>query len=136
MGHRAHGVGRRQHADRRRGSARPSATGPLGNEVAITFDDGPDATYTLDVRDILDAHGVKATFFTVGKALDARPDISRALLEDGQLLGDHSYHHDYWRWLTRGTTSSIAPRRRSSASSACARRSSARPTASARRSCR
>ena len=51
------------------------------------------------MRDILDAHAVKATFFTVGKALDARPDISQALLSDGQLLGAHSYHHDYWRWL-------------------------------------
>jgi peptidoglycan-N-acetylglucosamine deacetylase len=70
-----------------------------GNQVAITFDDGPDATYTLAVRDILDAHDVKATFFTVGKALDARPDIAKALLDDGQLLADHSYHHDYWRWL-------------------------------------
>jgi peptidoglycan/xylan/chitin deacetylase (PgdA/CDA1 family) len=70
-----------------------------GREVAITFDDGPDVTYTLAVRDILDRYGVKATFFTVGKALDAHPDISRALLADGQLLGDHSYHHDQWRWL-------------------------------------
>jgi len=70
-----------------------------GNQVAITFDDGPDDSYTLRVRDILDAHGVKGTFFTVGKALDARPDISKALLDDGHLLGDHSYHHDYWRWL-------------------------------------
>ena len=42
---------------------------------------------------------VKGTFFTVGKALDKRPDISRALLADGQLLGNHSYHHDQWRWL-------------------------------------
>jgi peptidoglycan/xylan/chitin deacetylase (PgdA/CDA1 family) len=70
-----------------------------GHEVAVTFDDGPDDPYTLAVRDILDAHRVKATFFTVGKALDARPDITRALYDDGQLLGDHSYHHDYWRWL-------------------------------------
>jgi peptidoglycan/xylan/chitin deacetylase (PgdA/CDA1 family) len=69
------------------------------NRVALTFDDGPDETYTLAVRDILDAHGVKGTFFTVGRALDARPDISRALLDDGHLLGAHSYHHDYWRWL-------------------------------------
>lgn len=70
-----------------------------GNEVAITFDDGPNATYTLQVRDILDRYGVKATFFTVGKALDARPDVSRALLDDGMLLGDHSYHHDSTSWL-------------------------------------
>jgi peptidoglycan/xylan/chitin deacetylase (PgdA/CDA1 family) len=67
--------------------------------VAVTFDDGPNAGATLAVRDILDAHGVKGTFFTVGKALDARPDISRALLTDGQVLGNHSYLHDQLRWL-------------------------------------
>jgi peptidoglycan/xylan/chitin deacetylase (PgdA/CDA1 family) len=70
-----------------------------GNRVAITFDDGPNDTATLAVRDILDRYGVKATFFLVGKALDARPDIARALLADGMLLGGHSYHHDNWRWL-------------------------------------
>jgi peptidoglycan/xylan/chitin deacetylase (PgdA/CDA1 family) len=70
--------------------------------VALTFDDGPDVRYTLAVRDLLDAYGVKGTFFTVGRALDARPDISRALLDDGQLLANHSYVHDYWRWLDPG----------------------------------
>jgi peptidoglycan/xylan/chitin deacetylase (PgdA/CDA1 family) len=67
--------------------------------VAVTFDDGPNVHETLVVAHILDSFGVKGTFFTVGKALVARPDISRALLADGQLLGNHSYHHDEWRWL-------------------------------------
>jgi peptidoglycan/xylan/chitin deacetylase (PgdA/CDA1 family) len=67
--------------------------------VAITFDDGPDDPYTLDVAHILDAHGAKGTFFEVGKAVDKRPDITRALHEDGHLVGNHSYHHDEWRWL-------------------------------------
>ena len=70
-----------------------------GAQVAITFDDGPDDPFTLEIRDILDAHGVKGTFFTVGKALDTRPDITRALYDDGHLVANHSYHHDYWRWL-------------------------------------
>jgi len=70
-----------------------------GRQVAITFDDGPDPPYTLQIRDILDRYGVKATFFEVGKAVDARPDVSKALLDDGQLLGNHSYHHDAVRWL-------------------------------------
>lgn len=67
--------------------------------VALTFDDGPNVNATLKIAHILDSFGVKGTFFTVGKALDARPDISRALLADGHLLGNHSYHHDEWRWL-------------------------------------
>jgi peptidoglycan/xylan/chitin deacetylase (PgdA/CDA1 family) len=69
------------------------------NDVALTFDDGPNATTTLALQHILDRYGVKATFFEVGKAVAARPDISRSLFADGQLLGNHSYHHDSWRWL-------------------------------------
>jgi peptidoglycan/xylan/chitin deacetylase (PgdA/CDA1 family) len=67
--------------------------------VALTFDDGPDDPFSLQVSGILDSHGVKGTFFEVGKAIDARPAIAKALYADGQLLGNHSYHHDYWRWL-------------------------------------
>ena len=68
-------------------------------EVAITFDDGPNDPYSLEIARILDEHGAKGTFFVVGKAVDARPDIVRALRDDGHLLGSHSYDHDYWRWL-------------------------------------
>jgi len=68
-------------------------------EVSFTFDDGPDDPYTLRVARILDEHDAKGTFFMVGKALDRRPDIARALRADGHLLGNHSFHHDSWRWL-------------------------------------
>jgi peptidoglycan/xylan/chitin deacetylase (PgdA/CDA1 family) len=69
------------------------------NRVALTFDDGPDDPYTLQISGLLDERGVKGTFFEVGKAIDARPDITQALFADGHLVGNHSYHHDYWRWL-------------------------------------
>jgi peptidoglycan-N-acetylglucosamine deacetylase len=76
------------------------AHGPRdGRAVAITFDDGPDDPYTLEIARILDRRGAKGTFFMVGKALDRRPDIARTLREEGHLLGNHSYHHDSWRWL-------------------------------------
>lgn len=70
-----------------------------GGEVALTFDDGPNLSATLPIMRILDAAGVKGTFFEVGKAIDAEPQITRELRAHGQLLGDHSYHHDQWRWL-------------------------------------
>ena len=73
----------------------PANTG----QVALTFDDGPNVGATEKIMRILDAHGVKGTFFEVGKAVDAAPQITRALYADGQLLGNHSYHHDQWRWL-------------------------------------
>jgi peptidoglycan/xylan/chitin deacetylase (PgdA/CDA1 family) len=69
------------------------------DEVAITFDDGPNVAATPAVMKILDDAGVKGTFFIVGKALDAEPQIVRDLYADGHLVGNHSYHHDDWRWL-------------------------------------
>ena len=67
--------------------------------VALTFDDGPNVTSTLQIMKILDNAGVKGTFFEVGKAIDAEPQITRTLYEHGQLLGNHTYEHDQWRWL-------------------------------------
>ncbi|HET9730333.1 MAG TPA: polysaccharide deacetylase family protein, partial [Acidimicrobiia bacterium] len=71
-------------------------------EVALTFDDGPNAEATPAIMRILDAAHVKGTFFIVGKALDADPQVVRALYQHGHLLGNHSYHHDEWRWLDPG----------------------------------
>ncbi len=69
------------------------------DEVAITFDDGPDVTATPAIMKILDAAHVKGSFFVVGKTLDTSPQVVRDLVADGQLVGNHSYHHDEWRWL-------------------------------------
>jgi peptidoglycan-N-acetylglucosamine deacetylase len=67
--------------------------------VAITFDDGPDISATSTIMRILDNAHVKGSFFMVGKTLDASPQVVRDLVADGQLVGNHSYHHDEWRWL-------------------------------------
>ncbi len=77
-----------------------SSSGPRDRpQVAITFDDGPNDTATLEIAGILDDHGVKGTFFLVGSAAAHRPDVARRLVADGHLVGNHSYHHDYSGWL-------------------------------------
>ena len=76
------------------------AHGPrTDNRVALTFDDGPNSTATVPIRDLLDARGVKGTFFLVGKAVAARPDLARALVARGHLVANHSYRHDSRAWL-------------------------------------
>lgn len=76
------------------------AHGPReGSAVAISFDDGPNTNATLALSRLLVERGDRATFFTVGKAVVKRPDITRALIADGQLIGNHSYLHDQLRWL-------------------------------------
>jgi len=62
--------------------------------VSITFDDGPDPFTTEPLLALLDQHGVKATFFVLGKKAAAHPQLIKKILENGHLLGNHSYSHD------------------------------------------
>ncbi len=62
-------------------------------EVALTFDDGPNDPYTLQLLDVLANAGVKATFFMVGRYVDQRPDIARAVAEAGHVIANHTYTH-------------------------------------------
>ena len=57
------------------------------------------AVRTEEISAILQQYGVRGTFFEVGKAIAKRPDVSRQLLAAGQILGNHSYHHDAVSYL-------------------------------------
>ena len=67
--------------------------------VAITFDDGPDPFSTEPLLALLEKHGVKATFFVVGKKALAYPQLIQKILSHGHLLGNHSYNHDNFLML-------------------------------------
>ena len=67
--------------------------------VAITFDDGPNDSSTLAVADLLASRGARATFFMVGAAAEARPQLVRELVARGQLVGNHSFRHQRNDWL-------------------------------------
>jgi peptidoglycan/xylan/chitin deacetylase (PgdA/CDA1 family) len=62
-------------------------------EIEITFDDGPHPDITPRVLDLLDAHGVKATFFCVGENASAHPHIVQDIIRRGHAVENHSYHH-------------------------------------------
>ncbi len=62
-------------------------------QVALTFDDGPDPTYTPAIAALLKRHGARATFFCIGRYIDAHPEVAQQLLADGHELGNHSYSH-------------------------------------------
>lgn len=60
--------------------------------VALTFDDGP-GPYTALLLDELRAADVRATFFVVGRAAAARPDLVREAVADGHAVGNHTWSH-------------------------------------------
>ncbi|PYT01255.1 MAG: polysaccharide deacetylase, partial [Acidobacteria bacterium] len=61
--------------------------------VALTFDDGPDSTWTPRVLDILKKERVPAAFFIIGEYGQENPDLVRRIVADGHDIGNHSYTH-------------------------------------------
>ena len=61
--------------------------------IFLTFDDGPNATYTLEILDLLKKYEVKATFFVVAKKAKENKTIVSRMIKDGHTLGLHSYSH-------------------------------------------
>ena len=64
-----------------------------GNIVSLTFDDGPHPIYTPPLLDMLKSHGVRATFFLIGKNVREHPEIVRRIAAEGHVIGHHTYHH-------------------------------------------
>jgi peptidoglycan/xylan/chitin deacetylase (PgdA/CDA1 family) len=61
--------------------------------IALTFDDGPNNKITKPILEILERHQVKATFFQVGKNINAYPELSRQVASRGHEIGNHSMTH-------------------------------------------
>jgi peptidoglycan-N-acetylglucosamine deacetylase len=77
---------------------RTVVAGPDIQEVALTFDDGPNDPYTQQLLDLLDRRQVRATFFLMGSYARRHPEITRAIHEGGHLLGNHTMTHPSLLW--------------------------------------
>jgi poly-beta-1,6 N-acetyl-D-glucosamine synthase len=75
-----------------RGSDVRSVSGPT-HTVALTFDDGPDPTWTPQILAVLARHHVPATFFVIGTRVLAHPELVRAELRAGDEVGSHTFVH-------------------------------------------
>ncbi|MFJ6296750.1 bifunctional polysaccharide deacetylase/glycosyltransferase family 2 protein [Streptomyces griseoviridis] len=61
--------------------------------IALTFDDGPNPTWTPQVLAILDKYDVPGTFFLVGSMISRYPGIVRTMVEQGNEVGVHTFTH-------------------------------------------
>jgi len=66
---------------------------PKSNQIALTFDDGPDLYYTKDLLRVLAEEQVSATFFVVASKAAQYPDIIKQIISQGHEIALHSYKH-------------------------------------------
>jgi cellulose synthase/poly-beta-1,6-N-acetylglucosamine synthase-like glycosyltransferase/peptidoglycan/xylan/chitin deacetylase (PgdA/CDA1 family) len=64
-----------------------------GKQIALTFDDGPDPTYTPKILDELSKNHVQASFFEIGKEVVKYPAITKRVASEGHVIGDHTFNH-------------------------------------------
>jgi peptidoglycan/xylan/chitin deacetylase (PgdA/CDA1 family) len=74
---------------------------PNEKTVYLTFDDGPHPEATPYVLNVLETHGIKATFFVLGKNVNKHPELFKQLKVEGHGIGNHGMHHPKgWKTAT------------------------------------
>ncbi len=64
-----------------------------GHKIILTFDDGPDATYTPKILDILEKEKVPATFFIIGLNAENNIPLLNRIYKNGYEIGNHTFTH-------------------------------------------
>jgi peptidoglycan/xylan/chitin deacetylase (PgdA/CDA1 family) len=68
------------------------------NEIALTYDDGPNDEATERLLEVLARREVHATFFVIGSFVRQRPELVRAIAAAGHLVGNHTMTHPWLSW--------------------------------------
>lgn len=67
--------------------------GDAKNKVVLSFDDGPDRSWTPKILDILKQKEVPGAFFTIGENASKSPDLIRREYNEGHEIGNHTFTH-------------------------------------------
>ena len=62
-------------------------------KIWLTFDDGPDKKITVFLLNLLKKLKIHATFFLIGEQIVKYPELTKKIIEDGHVIGNHSYSH-------------------------------------------
>lgn len=69
--------------------------------VALTFDDGPNTTTTVQVLDVLEEYGVRGSFFLVGDNINEQTEaVVKRAYDMGCEINNHSKTHSYMNQMT------------------------------------
>jgi peptidoglycan/xylan/chitin deacetylase (PgdA/CDA1 family) len=67
----------------------------LPNQLALTFDDGPNPAATPKLLEVLARHNARAAFFVIGDFVRREPALTREIAAAGHVLGNHTMSHPW-----------------------------------------
>jgi len=79
----------------------PDRPAPDGSVVHLTFDDGPNGTYTPQVLDLLARYDAQVVFFAIGQQVGSGSALVQRAVAEGHRIGNHSWSHPSLAELSR-----------------------------------
>jgi cellulose synthase/poly-beta-1,6-N-acetylglucosamine synthase-like glycosyltransferase/spore germination protein YaaH/peptidoglycan/xylan/chitin deacetylase (PgdA/CDA1 family) len=67
--------------------------GASKNELAMTFDDGPDPEWTTKILDVLKREHVPGAFFLIGIQAEKFGSLTQRIYREGHEIGNHTFTH-------------------------------------------
>ncbi|MER5910754.1 glycosyltransferase [Streptomyces sp. NPDC001982] len=83
-------------------SGRTTSMGVPDHRLVLTFDDGPDPTWTPKVLDVLKKHHAHAVFFVTGTMTSRYPDLVKRMVDEGHEVGLHTFNHPDLSYQSKG----------------------------------
>ena len=62
-------------------------------KIWLTFDDGPEEEVTEFILETLKKLNIKASFFLIGKNIQEFPELTKEIIKEGHIVGNHSFSH-------------------------------------------
>ncbi|MGB2628471.1 MAG: glycosyltransferase [Candidatus Acidiferrum sp.] len=75
--------------------------GAAKNKLVLSFDDGPDKTWTPKILDVLKEKKVPGAFFIIGDEANRAPDILKREYAEGHEIGNHTFTHPKFDEISR-----------------------------------
>src|SRR6202041_726181 len=75
--------------------------GAAPHKVALTFDDGPDETWTPKILDILEQKHAPAAFFAIGESANQHPQLVKRAYQQGDEIGNHTFTHPDFETISK-----------------------------------
>ncbi|HEY2119120.1 MAG TPA: glycosyltransferase [Candidatus Acidoferrum sp.] len=75
--------------------------GGAKNKLVLSFDDGPDRTWTPKILDVLKEKNVPGAFFVIGDEANRSPDILKREYAEGHEIGNHTFTHPKFDEISR-----------------------------------
>ena len=75
--------------------------GAAPHKVALTFDDGPDETWTPKILDILEQKHAPAAFFAIGESANQYPQLVKRAYQQGNEIGNHTFTHPDFETISK-----------------------------------